>query len=59
MGEFLVPCESPNLIESKSFKLYLNSFNQTRFADFAEVKQVLTADLAVAAGAFLEVGGAG
>ncbi|MDB5842388.1 MAG: queF, partial [Herminiimonas sp.] len=27
-----VPADSPNIIESKSFKLYLNSFNQTRLA---------------------------
>src|SRR5579863_6435335 len=27
LAEFVFPCESPNLIESKSFKLYLNSFN--------------------------------
>lgn len=30
LGEVAVPATSPNLIESKSFKLYLNSFNQTR-----------------------------
>ena len=30
MAEFRFPCSTPNLIESKSFKLYLNSFNQTR-----------------------------
>ena len=28
-----VPADSPNIIESKSFKLYLNSFNQTRLAN--------------------------
>lgn len=50
MGEFHVPCRSPNLIESKSFKLYLNSFNQTRFADFAEVEQRMIIDLSAAAG---------
>jgi 7-cyano-7-deazaguanine reductase len=33
---FRVPASSPNLIESKSFKLYLNSFNQTAFADSRE-----------------------
>src|SRR5690242_9364497 len=27
---FVIPAHSPNIIESKSFKLYLNSFNQTR-----------------------------
>ena len=36
---------SENLIESKSFKLYLNSFNQTTFADFADVQQTLKRDL--------------
>ena len=28
---FTVPADSPNLVESKSLKLYLNSFNATRF----------------------------
>ena len=55
MGEFHIPCESANLIESKSFKLYLNSFNQTRFADFDEVEQRLLADLSQAAGAPVRV----
>jgi len=44
-----VPCESPNIIESKSFKLYLNSFNNTRFADATEVQARLRADLSEAA----------
>src|SRR5512139_3972398 len=30
---FEVPADSPNLVESKSFKLYLNSCNSARFAD--------------------------
>jgi len=34
-----------NLVESKSFKLYLNSFNQTRFASWDEVQQTLERDL--------------
>jgi hypothetical protein len=34
-----VPCETLNIIESKSFKLYLNSFNNTRFADADEVRE--------------------
>ena len=29
IGEFAIPADSPNIIESKSFKLYLNSLNQT------------------------------
>ena len=40
-----VPCETPNIIESKSFKLYLNSYNNTRFADAAEVQTRLRTDL--------------
>ncbi|MFA0521326.1 NADPH-dependent 7-cyano-7-deazaguanine reductase QueF, partial [Vibrio sp. 10N.222.55.E8] len=31
VGEVFIPATSPNLIESKSFKLYLNSYNQTQF----------------------------
>ncbi len=50
MGEFRIPCESPNLIESKSIKLYLNSFNQTRFDDFESVRALLSQDLGGAAG---------
>lgn len=51
MGEFRIPCESTNLIESKSLKLYLNSFNQTRCADFTSVRDLLCQDLSAAAGA--------
>ncbi|MDG2943930.1 NADPH-dependent 7-cyano-7-deazaguanine reductase QueF [Exercitatus varius] len=36
---------SENLVESKSFKLYLNSFNQTKFASMAEVQNVMQRDL--------------
>ena len=34
-----------NLIESKSFKLYLNSFNQTKFASIKEVEETIAKDL--------------
>ncbi|STO53962.1 7-cyano-7-deazaguanine reductase [Canicola haemoglobinophilus] len=37
--------QSENLIESKSFKLYLNSFNQSRFKNLQEVEQILQQDL--------------
>ena len=49
IAHITVPCETPNLIESKSFKLYLNSFNNTRFADAEAVKARLRADLSEAA----------
>lgn len=50
LGQFRFPCTSTSLIESKSFKLYLNSFNQSRFATLAEVEQRMRADLSAAAG---------
>ena len=50
-----VPITSENLIESKSFKLYLNSFNQTKFASAEDVRQVLQADLSACAGEPVEV----
>lgn len=49
IAQFLIPCGSPNLIESKSFKLYLNSFHQTRFKNVAEVSAVLQQDLSESA----------
>jgi 7-cyano-7-deazaguanine reductase len=55
IGEFIFPCAAPNLIESKSFKLYLNSFNQTNFTSVAAVTEVLQKDLAQAAGAEVQV----
>lgn len=51
LAHFIVPAVSPNLIESKSLKLYLNSFNQTRLAGVDELVATLTRDLSAAAGA--------
>jgi len=48
VAEFIFPCTSPNIVESKSFKLYLNSFNNTRFDSFDAVKQIMTQDLSEA-----------
>jgi 7-cyano-7-deazaguanine reductase len=50
VGTFRVQATSPNLIESKSFKLYLNSFNQTSFDSLEAVSAVMTRDLSAAAG---------
>ena len=50
IGEFAIPADSPNIIESKSFKLYLNSLNQTPFADTASLEATLRQDLSAAAG---------
>jgi len=45
VGHFTVPCETPNIIESKSFKLYLGSFNNTQFDDVDAVQACLRKDL--------------
>ena len=55
LASFIVPADSPNIIESKSFKLYLNSFNQTKLAGADELKTRLVADLSAAAGAKVSV----
>lgn len=55
IARFRLPASSPNLIESKSWKLYLNSFNQTRFYSREQVMETLANDLAVAAGAEVSV----
>jgi 7-cyano-7-deazaguanine reductase len=49
MGEFAIPADSPNIIESKSFKLYLNSLNQSVFSSADELVAVLVKDLSAAA----------
>lgn len=46
-----VPVTSPNLIESKSLKLYLNSCNATRFESAEHFRAQVASDLSAAAGA--------
>jgi len=43
-----VPCETPNIVESKSFKLYLNSFSNTPFAGADAVRDRIRADVSEA-----------
>ena len=50
IGEFCFAADSPNIVESKSFKLYLNSLNQTVFNDVNSVEATLQADLSAASG---------
>ena len=45
IADIYLDYQSQNLIESKSFKLYLNSFNQSKFADFNTVQQTMQRDL--------------
>ncbi len=55
VAEYRIPCESANIIESKSFKLYLNSFNLTRFDNRDQVQQAMVTDLSQCAGAAVAV----
>ncbi|MDD9196005.1 NADPH-dependent 7-cyano-7-deazaguanine reductase QueF [Aliivibrio sp. S3MY1] len=55
VGDVTLPATSPNLVESKSFKLYLNSFNQTKFASWDDVTRTLIKDLSACAGGDVQV----
>jgi 7-cyano-7-deazaguanine reductase len=55
VGRFKLDCTSPNLIESKSLKLYLNSLNQTQYESHDHVLEVLQEDLSLVAGAAVQV----
>ncbi|MGR6840445.1 NADPH-dependent 7-cyano-7-deazaguanine reductase QueF [Aliivibrio wodanis] len=55
VGDVTLPATSPNLVESKSFKLYLNSFNQTKFTSWDEVTRTLIKDLSACAGGDVKV----
>jgi len=51
LAEFRVPATSPHIVESKSFKLYLNSLNQHCVASTDALHALLARDLSAAAGA--------
>lgn len=55
LATFIVPANTPNIVESKSFKLYLNSFNQTRLASPEALQQLLHQDLSEATGGPVQV----
>lgn len=46
IAEIIYDCNSPNIIESKSLKLYFNSFNNTQFNSIADVESTIKKDLA-------------
>lgn len=54
-AEFRIPADSPYLIESKSFKLYLNSYNLSRFASIDAVQERMALDLSQCAGTVVDV----
>jgi len=55
MAEIIYPCDSPNLIESKSMKLYFNSFNNTKITDVLTLQEIIQTDLSNRVGANVSV----
>ena len=55
LAAITVPCESPAIVESKSFKLYLGSFSQTRLDSADAVRAAIVRDVSEACGAAVEV----
>lgn len=55
IGEFIIPTDSENIVESKSLKLYLGSFADTKFSSLDEIKQVITQDLSELLGTIVQV----
>ncbi|MCG5261540.1 NADPH-dependent 7-cyano-7-deazaguanine reductase QueF [Cupriavidus gilardii] len=55
LASFIIPADTPNIIESKSFKLYLNSFNQTKLESPEALQQLLHHDLSEATGGTVQV----
>jgi 7-cyano-7-deazaguanine reductase len=49
LAHITVPCETPHIVESKSFKLYLNSFNNTVFDSQDTVRERIARDVGSAA----------
>jgi 7-cyano-7-deazaguanine reductase len=48
IAQIVVPCESTHIVESKSLKLYLNSYQNTRLASVEEVRERIRRDLSLA-----------
>jgi 7-cyano-7-deazaguanine reductase len=55
IATFQVPADSPNIVESKSLKLYLNSLNQTRLASIETLTDLLRKDISDAVGASIQL----
>ena len=55
LATFVIPADTPNIVESKSFKLYLNSFNQSKIASAEALQQLLHHDLSEATGGTVQV----
>jgi len=55
IATFFVPADSPNIVESKSLKLYLNSLNQSRIAGPEALLELMSTDLSSAFGAPVQI----
>lgn len=55
IASLMVPADSPNIIESKSMKLYFNSLNQTRVGSTTELADLLRTDLSAGFGASVQL----
>lgn len=55
VAEFRFSCNSPFIVESKSFKLYLNSLNQSKFDSWQQVEKILVDDLSRTSGTTVKI----
>ena len=55
LASFIIPADTPHIVESKSFKLYLNSFNQTKVDSPEALQALLQQDLSEATGGTVQV----
>lgn len=55
IGYISIPCDSQNMVESKSFKLYLNSLNNCRFGSDEEAAHCIAEDLSRCVGGAVQV----
>jgi 7-cyano-7-deazaguanine reductase len=55
IAEIEIPCDSPNIVESKSLKLYFNSFNQSKLENAEAVTSLIAADISSIIGVDVEV----
>ena len=55
IATLMVPADTPNIVESKSMKLYFNSLNQSKIAGPDALQELLRADLSAAFGANVQV----
>ncbi len=55
VAEIAIPCASPNIVESKSLKLYLNSLNDARFVTAEALAARMQTDISACCGAPVQV----